>query len=584
MGTIYKGAFTKPLPAGAKIIVRKGERLAEWKDAKGKIQTAPLTAAGDRITVKSGTYTAKYRDGAGIVRRVATGCTDKTAAQSVLNDLETRAARVKGKILTPAEDGMIDHQDTLLADHVAAFFEHQDAKGVTDKQINETRSRLDRVAADCKFVRLSDLAGVQLERWLLARQKTDDMGATTRNAYREAWLTFTNWCVRTGRLVKNPFADVPKADAKADRRRQRRALTEAELVRLLDVARRRMVETRSTVFKGPRKGERYAKLRPEVQRRLERLGEERALIYKTLVLTGLRKGELASLTVGQLVLDAEPAYLVLNAANEKNREGSTIPLRSDLAADLRNWLASRLQAAQEASDKVAGRQCGPKARQRSKANQSGSAGPAAIPARLPADTPVFTVPQGLVKILNKDLAAAGISKRDERGRTVDVHALRHTFGTLLSKGGVTPRTAQAAMRHSTINLTMNTYTDPKLLDVAGAMDALPALPLCGGSQAPSAVAAPAGVNDVSPSQLRPNLRPAADNPCQAESTADLTQSGKDASSISVSACTVPFSAATNGDFQVPGGGIEPPASWLRARRHYQQQLPRIIWAIVSIEP
>ena len=55
--------------------------------------------------------------------------------------------------------------------------------------------------------------------------------------------------------------------------------------------------------------------------------------------------------------------------------------------------------------------------------------------------------------------------------------MRHTFGTLLSKGGVTPRTAQAAMRHSKIDLTMNVYTDPKLLDVAGAMDALPALPL-----------------------------------------------------------------------------------------------------------
>ena len=37
----------------------------------------------------------------------------------------------------------------------------------------------------------------------------------------------------------------------------------------------------------------------------------------------------------------------------------------------------------------------------------------------------------------------GIDKRDGRGRTVDVHALRHTFGTLLSKGGK-PRTAQAA--------------------------------------------------------------------------------------------------------------------------------------------
>ena len=29
--------------------------------------------------------------------------------------------------------------------------------------------------------------------------------------------------------------------------------------------------------------------------------------------------------------------------------------------------------------------------------------------------------------------------------------------------------------------------------------------------------------------------------------------------------------------QAPGVGIEPTASWFRARRHYQQQLPRIAW-------
>ena len=44
MGTAYKETFTKPLPAGATIIVRKGRRLAEWKDAKGKTRTAPLRA------------------------------------------------------------------------------------------------------------------------------------------------------------------------------------------------------------------------------------------------------------------------------------------------------------------------------------------------------------------------------------------------------------------------------------------------------------------------------------------------------------------------------------------------------------
>ena len=36
-----------------------------------------------------------------------------------------------------------------------------------------------------------------------------------------------------------------------------------------------------------------------------------------------------------------------------------------------------------------------------------------------------------------------------------------------------PRTAMAAMRHSRMELTMTYYTDPVLLDVAGAVEALP---------------------------------------------------------------------------------------------------------------
>ncbi len=142
--------------------------------------------------------------------------------------------------------------------------------------------------------------------------------------------------------------------------------------------------------------------------------------------------------------------------------------------------------------------------------------------------PLFTVPAGLVRILDRDLVAAGIARRvevspgkwkidtrDERGRTVDVHALRHTFGTLLSKGGVLPRTAQAAMRHSKIDLTMNVYTDPKLLDVAGAMDTLPSLPL-GGKDGQYGIAAAtyratgtenAIAEDIDARTLQPNVTP-----------------------------------------------------------------------------
>ena len=175
------------------------------------------------------------------------------------------------------------------------------------------------------------------------------MGPRTRNTYRAAAVAFCNWCMETGRLTVNPFAKVPKADEDVDPRRQRRALTEDELRRLLDVARRRPLLDAMTLQRASGKAKRLPSFGTEVQRRLERLGQERALIYKTLVLTGLRKGELASLTVGQLDLDAAPPFLVLDAADEKNREGSTIPLRADLAADLRQWLADKAKAAQDAA-------------------------------------------------------------------------------------------------------------------------------------------------------------------------------------------------------------------------------------------
>ncbi len=68
---------------------------------------------------------------------------------------------------------------------------------------------------------------------------------------------------------------------------------------------------------------------------------------------------------------------------------------------------------------------------------------------------------GLIRILDRDLRAAGIAKRDDRGRTVAVHGMRTTFGTHLSKGGVPLRTAQAALRHSKPDLTANVYTDPR---------------------------------------------------------------------------------------------------------------------------
>ena len=233
---------------------------------------------------------------------------------------------------------------------------------------------------------------------------------------------------------------------------------------------------------------------------LELRGRELATVYKTLVLTGLRRGELASLTVSRLHLESPLAYAELDASDEKNREGSELPLRADLAEDLRHWLGYKLEANQ------------------AEAREQGEP----IPERLPGDTPVFNVPRQLVKTLDRDLAVTGIPKTDDRGRTLDVHVLRHTFGTLLSSGGVAPRTAQAAMRHAHIDLTMKVYTDPRLLDVHGALDALPSLPLNETPPPEQTGARATGTDDATARTFAPGFAPKTGKGSKSWSSADNT--------------------------------------------------------------
>ena len=127
MGTVFKKTFTKPLPAGAEFFERKGERFARWVDSKGKKRTASLTTGNDgtdRIVIEAGTYTAKYRDGSGVVCETATGCRDADAARAVLGDLERRSELVKANILTSAEDAVADHQTGPWSDHFGAVGHH----------------------------------------------------------------------------------------------------------------------------------------------------------------------------------------------------------------------------------------------------------------------------------------------------------------------------------------------------------------------------------------------------------------------------------------------------------------------------
>ena len=108
MGNVFKKTVTRPLPPNAEIITRQGVRLARWRDGKGKTRTAPVTTGkdgADRIRDESGTYVARYRDGNGLVVEVSTGCRDKTAAQSVLADLERKPSECGPACSPPPKPG-----------------------------------------------------------------------------------------------------------------------------------------------------------------------------------------------------------------------------------------------------------------------------------------------------------------------------------------------------------------------------------------------------------------------------------------------------------------------------------------------
>jgi len=439
MGSLFKRTERRPVPRGAEVVVKDGKRFARLK-LRGKTVTAEIHTAPDgteTVGVKSPTYFAKFTDHTGRTVVRSTGCRDESTARQKLAGWEREVEQIRAGVLDATALDTARAAAGSIEPHLDAYEQSLIARDVSDMYRANAVRAIRRLMAEVPLASLRDLRREIVEPWF-ANAISGGMKARTRNYYRESILLFANWCRETGRVREHDLDKLPNADRRSNPVRPRRALTEDEFARLLAVARTRPLDDARTVRRGERKGQRVANLSSDAVKELDELGRERVLIYRTLILTGLRLTELRTLTVARLDLTPGAEVIRLESRNEKNGAGSTLPVRADLADELRQWIAEKNLT--------------------------------------PADR-LFTVPARLRLILDRDMKAAKIPKRDERGRTVDVHALRTTFATHLSTTGTTPRTAQAAMRHSDIKLTMGVYTDPALLDVRHALDRLPAFGL-----------------------------------------------------------------------------------------------------------
>ncbi len=284
-------------------------------------------------------------------------------------------------------------------------------------------------------------------------------------------------------------------------------------------------------------------LTPDEAARLLAQAGARALWYETALLTGLRVGEIRALTWGDLDLDTLTPRIRLRAETTKGGRADVLPIKRTLADKLR----------------------------------------AARPARADADGPVFaTTPTR--KTFRSDLKRAGIATRDDRGRTVDRHALRTTFVTWLSMSGVAPRTAQKLARHTSIDLTMKTYTDDTLLPASAAVEALPDLRDDGPDGERTALGA-TGTDNVRAGPVVLPVVPAVVLNGGERCYLDVNV-GNDASAsnaVTRSQCATKHDGSPAGKIGVTG--FEPATSWSRTKRSSQAELhsgkPRIRVSSVS---
>jgi len=228
----------------------------------------------------------------------------------------------------------------------------------------------------------------------------------------EAIASFTNWCTIRGYLSEDPLAKLGKVDTTPEERY--RALSVDETHRLLTVA-------------------------PDHLR----------LLYVVAMVTGLRAGELRSLT--RKHLDTNNVGLKLEPAWTKNREAGFQPLPKRLVRELQSFCGSGMVQSlyQQFFRKFA----------------------------CPKDALLY-VPSHPARELDKDLEAAGIPKKTPEGK-IAFHALRTSFVTLTYEAGATHKEAQELARHATPGLTANTYARTRNERLAGITERVGAVVLSG---------------------------------------------------------------------------------------------------------
>jgi integrase len=233
----------------------------------------------------------------------------------------------------------------LLSGHIEDWKSAILADGCTAEHAEKTTGRALRLIEASGAKQYSDLsahdvlialADLRKDRTLPDEKTEQGISPQTSNFYLGAVKQFATWMVRNKRATVSPLIDLDRLNVQTDRRHDRRALELDELHLLLDV-------TESGYSKPGPDGKPLVVVQAVDRYGMD--GKSRALLYRLAVETGLRAGELRSLTRGSFQLDGDTPTVTIAAAYAKNRRQDVLPLKRNTAAALAVHLAGKMPTA-----------------------------------------------------------------------------------------------------------------------------------------------------------------------------------------------------------------------------------------------
>ncbi len=375
-------------------------------------------------------FTAEWKGANGKPRKRSTRTTDRQAALALLEKWTTIEAKRREGLIDDAAERLAEQRKRGLSEHLDDWRKWLESTGATPRHVQHTVNVATRLLESAGVKALPAIVPSAILE-AVAAMKGGKASARTKNHALGSVRALCRWAVKDGRLSANPIAGVARFNVDSDRRRVRRALSDDELRRIIDAA-----ET----------GREWADMS----------GKDRAMLYRLAAGSGLRAGELASLTPESFSLDGDNPAVIVSAAYSKRRRDDRQPIRPDLAALLRPWLCGKRKGALVFGDRL---------ERTAELLRFDMAVAHARWAR--------KLPPGPER--RETRAGCFLRPADEAGRVADFHALRATYITALVRGGASVKVAQTLARHSTPVLTMNTYTRLGVHDLTGALDALPDL-------------------------------------------------------------------------------------------------------------